>query len=390
LEDWRIWTAVAKKSFTAPERTLRFYGPPRAGFFYWAHQMTQYVIANNVNTQLAAALPSSGSGSTTVTLASSANLPTLTAGQIMPLTLNDAATGQSYEIVYVTAISGVSLTVTRAQEGTGALNWNVGDYTFCAPTAGTVATALGNPNDPFAVAPATSANQAPQFQQVNPGRLLNIRTFTASGTYSISSSSVATIIVCVQAAGAGGNGAPATGAAQSSMGLGGSGGSYYSASMLTQGLPASIPVTIGAAGSAGAVGGAGGAGGATSFGSIISCPGGLAGGVVAAQGSLTPFNGALGPAAATVSLPAGSVTLENIPGQGANFSILGGGALAAGSGGGSSRMGTGGNNTQGVSAGQSAKGFGGGGGGASVNTASTAGQPGGAGAPGIIVIYEYS
>lgn len=128
--------------------------------------MTQYVIANNVNTQLAAALPSSGAGSTTVTLASSANLPTLTSGQIMPLTLNDAATGQSYEIVYVTAISGVSLTVTRAQEGTGALNWNVGDYSFCAPTAGTVATALGNPNNVFAVAPATVANQAPQMGQL--------------------------------------------------------------------------------------------------------------------------------------------------------------------------------------------------------------------------------
>ena len=46
---------------------------------------TQFVIANNVNTQLAAA---ASSGATTLTLASSANLPTLSAGQVMPLTLS--------------------------------------------------------------------------------------------------------------------------------------------------------------------------------------------------------------------------------------------------------------------------------------------------------------
>ncbi|MFM0503977.1 hypothetical protein [Paraburkholderia caffeinilytica] len=101
--------------------------------------MAQFVVANNVNTQLAAALPSSGAGSTTVTLASSANLPTLNTaiGQQMPLTLNDAATGAIYETVYVTAISGATLTVLRGQEGTSALNWNVGDFAFCGPTAGT-------------------------------------------------------------------------------------------------------------------------------------------------------------------------------------------------------------------------------------------------------------
>lgn len=137
--------------------------PPVSGLFYWAHDMTQFVIANNVNTQLAA---SAASGATTLTLASSANLPTLSAGQVMPLTLNDAATGQNYEIVYVTAISGVTLTVTRAQEGTGALNWSIGDYAYCAPTAGTVAMTTGNPSDTFQVAAATALNYAPQAGQV--------------------------------------------------------------------------------------------------------------------------------------------------------------------------------------------------------------------------------
>lgn len=134
-----------------------------AAFFYWATRMTQYIIVNNVNTQLAAEASSSA---TTLTLASSANLPTLSAGQVMPLTLNDAATGAIYEIVYVTAITGVTLTVTRAQEGTGALSWSVGDYAFCAPTAGTVATSLGNPSNTFQVAPATASNQAAPMSQV--------------------------------------------------------------------------------------------------------------------------------------------------------------------------------------------------------------------------------
>jgi hypothetical protein len=124
--------------------------------------MTQYVIANNVNTQLAATASSS---STTLTLASSTNLPTLSAGQIMPLTLNDAATGQNYEIVYVTAITGVTLTVVRAQEGTGALTWNVGDYAFCGPTANTVATSQGNPSNLFQVAAATASADAVNLGQ---------------------------------------------------------------------------------------------------------------------------------------------------------------------------------------------------------------------------------
>jgi hypothetical protein len=125
--------------------------------------MTQYVIANNVNTTLAVA---AGSTATTLTLASSANLPTLSAGQVMPLTLNDAATGLNYEIVYVTAISGTSLTVQRSQENTGALNWSAGDYAYCAITAGTAATAYGNANNPFLVGTPAVPQDAAQFEQI--------------------------------------------------------------------------------------------------------------------------------------------------------------------------------------------------------------------------------
>lgn len=148
--------------------------------------MTTFIFANNVNTQLAAAASSSA---TTLTLASSSNLPTLSAGQAMPLTLNDAATGQVYEVVYVTAISGVTLTVTRAQEGTTAQNWNIGDFAFCAPTAGTVAPEQGNPANTFQIAPATQPSHAAQFSQLTGcigqarNASINIPTASASTTF---------------------------------------------------------------------------------------------------------------------------------------------------------------------------------------------------------------
>ena len=102
--------------------------------------MTAFVFVNYVDTTLAAAASSTA---TSLSLSSSANLPALGPGEIMPLTLNDAATGLVYEIVYVTAISGTTLTVERAQEGTTAQNWSSGDYAFVSPTADTVSPVVG-------------------------------------------------------------------------------------------------------------------------------------------------------------------------------------------------------------------------------------------------------
>lgn len=102
--------------------------------------MTAFIFANYVDTTLAAAASSTA---TSLSLSSSANLPVLGPGEVMPLTLNDAATGLVYEIVYVTAISGTTLTVLRGQEGTAAQNWSSGDYAFVSPTADTVAPVVG-------------------------------------------------------------------------------------------------------------------------------------------------------------------------------------------------------------------------------------------------------
>lgn len=97
--------------------------------------MAQAIFVNLVNTTLSASI---GSTATTLALASSAGLPTLETGQFFPLWLQDAATGLVHELVYVTGVSGATLTVDRAQEGTTAQDWQVGDYAFSDISAGTM------------------------------------------------------------------------------------------------------------------------------------------------------------------------------------------------------------------------------------------------------------
>ncbi|CAB3742574.1 hypothetical protein LMG22037_06611 [Paraburkholderia phenoliruptrix] len=96
--------------------------------------MTTFIFANNINTTLAGNVSTSA---TTITLSSSANLPSsIPSGSALVITLNDRATRQNYEVVYATAITGTTLTVVRAQEGTSALAWLTGDFVFDGPTAG--------------------------------------------------------------------------------------------------------------------------------------------------------------------------------------------------------------------------------------------------------------
>lgn len=96
--------------------------------------MPIFTFANNINTTLASPVSTS---STSITLASTANLPaSIPAGEVLVVTLNDAATRQNFEIVYATARTGATLTVERAHEGTASLAWLTGDYAYSPPTAG--------------------------------------------------------------------------------------------------------------------------------------------------------------------------------------------------------------------------------------------------------------
>ena len=110
--------------------------------------MATVLFLNNYQTTLGAALSSTA---TTMTVSSTTGLPSsLASGQFIPMTLTPASSpGSAYEIVYVTGISGSTLTVERGQEGTSALNWNTGDVLYSTNTAETTGTSMGSPSTDF-------------------------------------------------------------------------------------------------------------------------------------------------------------------------------------------------------------------------------------------------
>lgn len=86
-----------------------------------------YLFANDAKTTLASSISSSAT-SLTVAAGAGALFPTPTGGNIFALTLKDASTGNTTEIMHCTARAGDVLTVVRGQEGTTALNWAAGDF----------------------------------------------------------------------------------------------------------------------------------------------------------------------------------------------------------------------------------------------------------------------
>jgi hypothetical protein len=101
--------------------------------------MSTLLFANNAQTTLAGPI-ASGALSVNVAAGTGSEFPAPTAGQYFVLTLTDAATGLIHEIVWVTARSGDTLTVQRAQEGTSARSWLAGDVAGNWWTAGSAAT----------------------------------------------------------------------------------------------------------------------------------------------------------------------------------------------------------------------------------------------------------
>lgn len=94
--------------------------------------MTRRLHANNFSTTLAASISTS---STTITITSATGLPTLAANETYRLTI---VQNNTREIVTVTARTGTSLTVTRAQEGTTALSFISGAVVELRATANSV------------------------------------------------------------------------------------------------------------------------------------------------------------------------------------------------------------------------------------------------------------
>jgi hypothetical protein len=216
-------------------------------------------------------------------------------------------------------------------------------------------------------------------------RLLGVpQVFTTPGTatYTPTAGTTAVIVEC-QGAGGGGGGGVTNVSGNCAAGTSGNAGAYGRGRFTSS--FSGVTVTIGAGG-AGGVGANGTSGGTSSFGSLLSSPGGPAGSAGTSQtGSASGGNGNL----------SGSPTGANISGANGGVGTPSGGVhssqFAYGGNGGSTIFGPGGTatvvNVAGHSAGSTAYGAGGGGTfGDSNGSTITAG----AGAGGIVIVWEYA
>lgn len=212
------------------------------------------------------------------------------------------------------------------------------------------------------------------------GALLAVRAFTSNAAYTPTPGTTK-VIVEVQGGGGSGGGTAATGSGQFTASSGGSAGSYARA-QFTSGF-AGVAITVGQGGAAPTAGANNGLnGGASSFGSLVSAPGG--------------FGGNFGPA---LSVPAivGAASFSNAPtganivgsrGAQSNHGMMLSTSAVVGGTGGSSYFGGGGNGGGGGD-GWSAESPGAGGGGSS-SLPNVAARSGGVGAAGIVIVYEYA
>lgn len=253
--------------------------------------------------------------------------------------------------------------------------------------AGALATTLKN-TGPGATGPIGSATVAPIITTDAQGRvtaltsatitiggLNSVQVFTANGTWT-RPTGITKVIIEVAGGGGGGGGSPATASREG----GGGGGGGYARRFLDVGAIASSTITIGGAGAGGAAGAnAGAAGGTSSWAdgtNTVSATGGAGGPAADAVGD----GGAGG---------AGSGGTINVAGQQGGASSTASGSRGSPAGGGNSGGGWGAGAPAAKVDGAGLAGalYGGGGSGA-VNDAATA-RAGGAGAAGLIVVWEY-
>jgi hypothetical protein len=222
----------------------------------------------------------------------------------------------------------------------------------------------------------------PTHSSINP--FLNVQVFTSSGTYTPTNGATKILVKAVGGGGGGGGAAVTTGS-QTAAGQGGGAGAYAEV-YIPSGITAQT-VTIGAGGSAGVAGTTNGsAGGTTSFGALISCPGGTG---AQSAGATTPpqvYGTPSSSSPPTVTGNAIGLILASGPGgfSGITMAVS---DLVSGAGAGSP-FGAGGSAATTNNPGNVGKGYGSGGSGAS---ATGTGGPfnGGVGNGGCIVVYEY-
>jgi hypothetical protein len=130
-----------------------------------------FIYCNNLSTTLSAPISSTA---TTIPLSSSAQVPAFSTGDVLAVTMNDAATGSVFEVIYATGASGGNLTgCTRGEEGTTAVSWLANDRIYAAVTAAelaqlqpTTSPYVGNPLA-FVNVAGDSIDNFSSFTQVN-------------------------------------------------------------------------------------------------------------------------------------------------------------------------------------------------------------------------------
>lgn len=221
------------------------------------------------------------------------------------------------------------------------------------------------------------------YENYNSGRLIAVKTFFTTGTYT---STTGTNRVIVEMVGGGGGGAGSRAAATGNLSIGGAGGAgSYLKAMYTSGF-SGIQVTVGSGGNGGTVSDPFASGGsASSFGSLCSAAGGGAGSPAGPTNSF-PFT----TVAATVSGgTSGGGIIVGTPGSGSGASIAINASTSIGFPGGNSQFGAGGYITAANATGIQGSGYGSGGG-PTVVTGGNAAVAGGKGANGIVIIWEYA
>lgn len=218
------------------------------------------------------------------------------------------------------------------------------------------------------------------------GRLQNVSVYLTSGSFT-AMASTKSIVIEALGGGGGGGGCPATSASQEASGFGGSSG-LYAVARFTSGFASTLSVNVGAGGSGGPTGANPGlAGGASSVGTLLVAPGGSGGANGAAStASLLVFPTNQSPAVPTVT---GGTLLKYTGSVFGSANLVLSLQQVLGGGGGDSPYGRGGRAVVAPNAGNPGLGYGAGGSG-SAQQPSNAGQPGGAGTGGLVIIYEYN
>ncbi|MDU5782010.1 MAG: phage tail protein [Pantoea sp.] len=213
------------------------------------------------------------------------------------------------------------------------------------------------------------------------GRLIGVRIITSSQVYSASTGTKAVIVEAVGGGGGGGGTFTTTVEGEKALSAGGGAGGYGKSRYMAGFNNVNVTIGVGGVGGPPDKNTTGGNGGDTSFGSLMVCRGG-AGGTFC-----TPWPYPIH----TSGAPSGSVSGANlyayVPNHGAPGYYARNGWLSGA--GASSPFGFGGMQVGGTSAGINASGYGSGGSGASTANL-IAGQKGGAGSQGLVIVWEYA